>query len=85
MNCRACDAPIEFVTTESGNKMPVDAVRVLVVEEPGAKLRMVLDDGRVVAARLVRDGEAGVSARASHFSTCPEADKFRRKRRASAS
>jgi hypothetical protein len=84
--CRGCRAAIEWVETTEKKRMPVDPARVLVVPEQGAKLRMVTDDGRVIAARLVRAGEQeqGVPARAPHWSSCTKPEQFRRGKRATA-
>lgn len=65
-NCRTCGAEIEWVKTEGGRNMPLDAV------SPSARKVMVV---------IYRNGErvaVMVPERTSHFATCPEADKHRK-------
>jgi hypothetical protein len=82
--CRSCDAPVLWVETSAGRKMPLDP-------EP-------VEDGNVVItaeAPLGLRTEAVVLTKAdlaqihpdrlryrSHFSTCPHADQHRRPRHA---
>lgn len=41
-NCRLCGAPLVWISTPAGKRMPCDAARVTVV----------LDDGQVVTGRV---------------------------------
>jgi len=84
--CRGCKQPIVWVVTESGSKMPVNATPGpdgrffgfvvggrfgrIEVEHVGSPSR------RVRQARLDRDRNRYTS----HFATCPQAGKHRRKR-----
>lgn len=89
--CRACKAPIRFVETPAGKKLPVDAQEVHVVLTKGGPLNVVLDDGSVARARATVEGDAdhaGTNVTAAwtpHWSTCPHAERFRREKRATAS
>jgi hypothetical protein len=70
--CRSCEAPITWVVTASGKRMPLD-------EAPAATGNMVIVDGvaRFVSAedlRLIRPTYT------SHFATCPDAATHRRPR-----
>lgn len=83
--CKGCDAEIEWVKTTTGKRIPVDVAPVCVVVTSGGPLKVVLDSGNVVSARLCVEGDAEhegtnvVEARTSHFATCRDADKFRSK------
>ena len=77
-SCRSCKAPIYLALLESGRWMPVDVA-------PSSSGTIVLScsaDG-VVYARVLRAGEDppdGGTRRASHFVTCPNASRHRRRR-----
>lgn len=85
--CQGCGKAIQFVVTPGGKKMPVNVEPIAVVVTKGGPLRVVLDDGSVVAARACVEGDAEhpgtnvVEARTSHFSDCPRAERFRAKGR----
>lgn len=75
--CRSCQAPIVWVITEKGRKMPVDVApsddgrfRKVRVEANGDKLVHFVKDSEMEAntAKLY----------ASHFQTCPEAKEWKR-------
>ena len=63
-NCRGCDARIEWVRTQAGRAMPVDAP--LVVEQ-----RLEATGDRPVVL---------IDAAHCHFVTCPDAAQFSRRR-----
>lgn len=70
--CKSCNAPIVWVLTKSGKRMPIDHGPV----ETG---NIVLDG---ITAQVLRAGEVlpkGVPRYTSHFSTCPQAQEHRRK------
>jgi hypothetical protein len=82
--CRSCGAAIIWVKTETGKAIPLDAEPT----EGGNIIISVLGDGVEVAhvetvietkARLACPIPAGRTAFLSHFATCPEAKKWRRK------
>lgn len=89
--CNGCSASIDFVPLPTGRKMPVDSARKAIVVEPRkGPLKVVLDDGQVVSARLATLAEVELAsapgslvrfARTSHFASCPAADRFRAKGR----
>jgi hypothetical protein len=76
-NCRSCKAPIIWATSKGGKSMPVDA-------EP-------VDDGNVeltdrpgeyvgpIAAVLTGPSLLGLPLRKAHFTSCPEAEQWRRR------
>jgi hypothetical protein len=68
--CRSCDAPIEWAITTKGQRIPLDP-------EPGPGGNLVLVDG---VARHPTLGEGVPYLQyTSHFATCPDAERFRRK------
>lgn len=70
--CRSCNAPIVWVLTKSGKRMPIDATPV----ETG---NIVLNG---ITAEVLKAGVVpaqGVPRYVSHFSTCPQSAEHRRK------
>jgi hypothetical protein len=83
--CGSCDAPIIWARTLTGRSMPVDAK-----PSDGGTVLLELRQGSV-RAHVVSGGELNppepvdtepVSLRTSHSTTCPDADKRRKPRRA---
>ena len=78
--CRSCSAPVEWVVVAASNKrMPLDPKPV----EDGNVIRLSGDTVRVLtaddlASRKLWPGGPGPLWR-SHFSTCSDADAWRRK------
>jgi len=78
-NCRSCGATIKWIKLESGKSMPVDPditesleVGDIFVTENGATVKVTLDN--------LRELEEGPMGYISHFSTCPQADDWRKKK-----
>lgn len=72
IKCRACGGSIFFAPTAAGKSVPLDA-------EPAANGNYrICDDG---IARVVKKDEAPSysSLFISHFATCPDAQRFRKK------
>lgn len=67
--CRSCGAPVKFIKSKRGKWMIVDAKPV----EGSLGDQLVFGDGSV---RKAKEGEKGY---VTHFATCPDADKFRKK------
>lgn len=73
--CRSCGATIIWLTLESGKDHPCDPELVCADElEPGFKL--ITEGGEI----LTEMGDESISGYVSHFSTCPDADKWRKKK-----
>lgn len=77
--CRGCGAKVKWIKTLAGKNMPCDPTGVPYWENVNGTGKIVLSDGRVVSCDLEGDpvtmsGYGWVS----HFSTCPNADRFRR-------
>lgn len=72
--CRSCGRPIFWAVTGRGSNMPCDWVPVLdgnLVVEPGTGLVRVLRDGEQVPQ--------GTDRFVSHFVTCPQGAKWRKR------
>lgn len=67
--CKGCGAPIIWIKTAAGQNMPLD--------ERTYTLYLLEPDGEQASSPRAKQ----VQVHASHFSTCVEADAFRRKRR----
>lgn len=80
--CRGCGAEIVWVKTSSGKSIPCDPQPVSYWERPGAVGKVVLPrSGKVVSCVFYGPRhELSGFGYASHFSTCPRADVFRRKK-----
>jgi len=64
-----------FIEQRNGKKHPCNPEPVVSGElEIGDK--MIADDGRIIVIKA--DSETDISGYLSHFSTCPNADEFRR-------
>lgn len=72
--CRSCQAPIIWVRTTAGRRMPLDA-------QPTAQGNVVLRDG--VATVLSGPAPDG-NGRMPHHATCPDAAQWRRRGRKAA-
>jgi hypothetical protein len=79
--CRGCGKDICFIKTKNGKSMPVDPEPVEFQPE-AAFDRFVMMDGTVergLAVVMAYGIETKIGYR-SHFSTCPAADDFRKKK-----
>lgn len=79
-HCHSCGAPILWVKTSKGSRMPLDA-------EPNSSGNWVIHDPSAPnpdAVRLPNDAAAVYKGEKyqSHFETCPEADQWSQRRRA---
>lgn len=68
-HCKSCNAPIEFARTTKGSRIPLD-----VASHP--KANIVVDELGI--ARVVGEGNG---VRISHFATCTDPKRFRRRDR----
>lgn len=78
--CRGCGADIVWIETEAGKSMPCNSKMVPYWERPKAPGKVVLQNGKVISCDFAgeRDAVTGFGY-VSHFSTCPEAGKFRKR------
>ena len=75
--CRACGARILWLKTTRGKNMPVDP-GVIRFHAAGGPETFVAVNGKVERGQRSAAGEAW--GYISHFATCPEADRMRRKK-----
>lgn len=73
--CRSCNAEVLWITTSNGKKMPLDAEPVrfggnIRLHDDGTITVLTKDDPRNSLEKLYR----------SHFATCPERKKWRKKK-----
>lgn len=74
--CRACGYRIRWIRTKNGKSMPCNAQAVRFTPGGGPET-FVTEDGKVERGRRRQDGEK--TGYISHFATCPEADRFRKR------
>lgn len=82
--CRGCGAPIAWIGTPGGKSMPCDPYPVLYRARSGAPGKIVTETGEVLSCDLnVSPEEATGVGYISHWSTCPQAGKFKTKKESS--
>ena len=67
--CSGCNQPINFIKTATGKWMPIDTE----ITVSNGKDILYVDE--ITGFKKLEAGRKGYK---SHFSTCPEANKFRR-------
>ncbi len=78
--CKYCGRMLYWIRTRTGASMPVDPVPVR-YWDTGSEDRVVLQDGETIACRLYGEkGKCAGNGYIPHWSSCPGADKARRKR-----
>lgn len=75
--CKSCGQPIKFVKTTLGKAMPVNVDPIEYRPDENGPITIVTAAGRVIRGK--EDHTANLFGYMSHFATCPDADKFRRK------
>ncbi len=79
--CRACNAPIRWIVTKAGKKMPVNPNPVFIqTGVPDPDTTIVTDQGQVLRGKQLSPETTGPYVRGyiTHFATCPEAKKPRK-------
>jgi len=71
--CRSCKAPVVWVRTRAGKRMPVDPEPV----EGGNIILSERDHATPLAVYV--EADPGVMRHVSHFATCPNADQHRKR------
>ena len=79
--CRGCGAPIVWIETSAGKSMPCNADPVHYWEKPKAAGKLVTPNGEVMSCEFEGDlqNATGIGY-ISHFSTCPKAGQFRKRK-----
>lgn len=81
LQCQGCAEEIRFVRTTAGKLMPVNGepVTLSIGEGPGHPVVVLVDDkGRVWRGPLDGPRARPVAGYVPHWSTCPEAKRFKR-------
>lgn len=76
--CRSCGAQIVWIKTTSGKSMPCNAGLIRFARGGGPET-FVTAEGKVERGK--RDPAGDRAGYISHFATCPNADRHRRKRK----
>lgn len=78
--CRGCGRPIVWIQTSAGKSMPCNTVPVPYWAKPKAAGKVITQNGEVISCELKGDlSKATGLGYVSHFSTCPQASKFKKK------
>lgn len=78
--CAKCGKPIVWIRTTKGKSMPCDAEPVAYKEERGGKEKIVTPNGEVISCTFdARPEEMTGIGYIPHWSTCPQANNFRRR------
>lgn len=81
--CRGCGAWIKWITTTAGKQMPCDDKPVLYKVKIGGPHKIVTQYGDVISCEIVGDQKiADGQGYVPHWSTCPNANDFRKKAKA---
>jgi len=79
--CKGCGAEIIWIGTLGGKSIPCDPQPVAYWEKPKAKGKIVTKNGMVLSCEFSGDlNKATGIGYISHWSTCPKANDFKRKR-----
>lgn len=74
--CRSCGAKIDWITTFSGKKMPVDP-EYIEYEEAEQGDVLVTDQGVTHKVDHEKHQYSSIRGRISHFATCKDANNWR--------
>lgn len=80
--CKGCGARIDWIRTKAGKTMPVDEEPIMVIEGEGRDL-FVTDEGDTITGRRATPQEERRElpvAFVPHWTACPAAGQFRRRR-----
>lgn len=77
--CKSCGASIAFIRLTSGKYNPVDPESHTTIKPDPTGNPWVTTYGAVIWGRPDPDGD--IQAYLSHFASCPEADRHRKKKR----
>ena len=80
VRCRRCQKEIAFIQTVKGKSMPVNPTSIYFVPAGGPNTYVMLD-GTVQRGREPQYADKNTQiGYISHFATCPDADKFRKRK-----
>ena len=77
--CRSCGAEIKFIRMKYGKYNPVDPIKSTLKQDGGPE-RLVTETGDVITGTFasLEDGANG-EGYISHFATCPDTNRYRRR------
>lgn len=80
--CRSCGQLVVWIRTRGGKNMPCDPQMLTYRQSATGKERIVTTAGDVVSAEVVESGAADSTGIGyiSHFATCPNAARHRKRR-----
>jgi len=78
--CKSCGAPLVWIETPAGKWIPCDEGLVRYKQDDAGRKAVVTQDGEIVKCEMEFEGLPTGMARLPHWATCPEADRFRRKK-----
>jgi len=78
--CKSCGAQIRFVLSRNNKYIPCNAKLIPYKQTEDGKEIVITEDGEYIRCTLEFDGFPTGMARTPHWATCPDADKFRRKK-----
>ena len=81
--CKSCGAEIIWIKMKSGKSMPCNPrgihYREQVHGDEECMLTLVTHDGNVVVGQACEENESELVGYVSHFATCPNANKHRKR------
>ena len=78
--CKSCNADIVFVKSPAGKYIPCDEGLIAYKFDDNGKDVLVDDAGEVIRCQIHFEGGADGYARVPHWATCPNADRFRKRK-----
>lgn len=78
--CKSCGEEIIWIKTAGGKAMPCDPEQIVYWEKKGGSQKIVTSNGEVLSAEFsgILGTETGIGY-ISHFASCPNADRHRRR------
>lgn len=78
--CNSCGAPLIWIKTSRGKNMPCNAEPVVYWQKTNAPGRIVTKNGMILSCEFTGElGKATGIGYVSHWATCPDAGRFRKK------
>lgn len=82
--CKACGAPLHWITTPGGKNMPCDFVQVWYEPDPNGTKVIITPEGEYVKGEYVKALDATNETKSGyipHWATCPAAKSFKRRQK----
>lgn len=79
--CKGCGAEIIWIKTQTGKKMPCNPDMVMYWEKKNGKGKIITPNGEVLSCVFEGETEKATGyGYTTHWNTCPEAKRFRKKK-----